>query len=627
MYMQKNILIYDIETKTGGNMDNPENHIIKRFGFYSYKDNQYHITNDLKVIQKVINNHKILVGFNNINYDNRVLIGNGINLDFKVNLDLYKVIKKRAGLIKLGNTFLSYVLRNYNLDTIVKTLKLDEGGKLDFDYSILEKDENTEEEIKLIDKYLLKDLEITKKLFMFVYNQFDSWKHYINDKDRKNLKHLSCAQSVYTYKVLAEKCGFEEEYDDTKEKSKLTSGGYVSYPAIEKLEGNIYCLDYSSLYPHIMIMCNLYGRLKNGEQGWNGGGKWKINGTYNDKEMHKTSKVLMEIYNERKQLKKDNNPKEYGLKVSLNTIYGILRNPSFKNVYDDIAGNDICLIGQQWILLARKKFKEAGYFVFYTDTDSVYLEDKFNDKERLMKIKNEIINEIKNSVPFPVDTFDMDIDYKIAMIHFFKGGNKKQNEELIDEDDIKNKELGLMKKNYIFLYYDNNNDIQLFIKNLGIVKRNNTQLSKKIFWEKMVPLIKETYNCKFDSNLIYTWIKEYLKKDIFLISKRIGIGNIKNYKSNTCIQVQAYNYIPKNKTEKLGSGIHYFIPNKKIGIGKNMIKYCTIDEYNDFLNYNDIYIENVMRELRYFNSNYVIKKLKKEKYIPIEKQLMQKKLF
>ena len=629
MVKMENILIYDIETATNGSAINEiEKHKLKYFGAYSYKTKQFYFLSDKKEIQNLLNQHKIIVGYNNKYYDNPILEQEGIKIKFKVSIDLLKTIQQRAGLTPFKNSFLSYIIKSYSLDSVTQTLGLaKDETKLSIDYTIFNKDNPTEVELKEMKKYTLRDIELTKKLFEWVNDKFDGWKHHLLESDQRNLVHLSCAPSVYAYKVLAHRCGFKEEYTNSKELHNQGMGGYVAYPAQEKVEGNIYCMDFASLYPHIMIQCNLYGRNKKENVGWSGNDILSIDGFYSTENIHKVSNVLMDIYNERKELKKKKDSREYGLKIVLNICYGLLRNPIFKNVYDKVAGNDCCIIGQQWIKYARKKFKDAGYFVFYTDTDSVYLQDPFEDKERLMLVKQNIIMNIKRKIPFPQETFDMDIDYKIDMIHFFKGGNIKEDSEL-DEEDNKNKKLELMKKNYIFIYEDNG-EKKMFIKNLGIVKRTCSEVSKKIFWDNMVPHIIKTHDCKFENSEIERWIDNYLNEDVMSIASRITVKNKKEYKSKGCIQVQAHDYIPKDKQHPLGVGIHYFIPNTKFGIGKGGKKYCTIEEFKKYCTIKDVYIHGIMRELRYFNKDYKEQKLsnKKKKEIKFEDTMKQIELW
>ena len=334
------------------------------------------------------------------------------------------------------------------------------------------------------------------------------------------------------------------------------------------------------------------------------------------------------MYIERRDLKKNKDPREYGLKIAMNTIYGLLRSSLFKSVYDEVAGNDVCLVAQNWVKLARKRFKEAGYFVFYTDTDSVYIEDKNDNKERLLEVTKNIITEIKAGVPFPADTFDMDIDYEIDFISFFKGSSNNDNEKDLDEEDTKNKELGLLKKNYLFSY--KKGDVHdVYVKNLGIVKRSNTPLSKRIFWEKMKPLILQNHSCKFPNNILEDWVKEYIEQDIGLFTRRYTVKKRDSYKVEGCMQVQIHDYIPEGQTNILGPGTYFFVPNKRIGVGKGFKKYCLLEEYENNLNYNDLYLDVVMKELSYFNENYipVVTSKKREKVIPFENKFQQLELW
>jgi DNA polymerase elongation subunit (family B) len=621
-------LIYDIETATNGaSFQELDKHKLRFFGAYSYLDNKYYLFNhhQKEEIKELIAKHKFVIGFNNKYYDDPILEHEGVHFDYKTIIDLKKIITQRQMSIKWKNSVLAYHLKDESLNTITRTLELVDNltAKGDIDYNVLNKEEFTKEELKEIEKYTIRDIEITKKLWEWCFNWFDSWGHLLSKSDQDKLVHIHCSPSVYSYKVICKKAGLKEEYSNLKDKNRFTEGGYVAYPAIEALKGNIFCMDFASLYPHIYIQCNIFGRQK--EKGWQG---FDCKGFYNTKEMHKISKALHEMYKERKALKKAKDPREYGLKIALNVSYGLLRSSLFKSVYDDIAGNDVCLIGQNWIKLARQRFKEAGYFVFYTDTDSVYIEDKENNKNKLLEITKQIVEEIKSQVPFPVDTFDMDIDYEIDFISFFKGSQTNENEKELDEEDIKNKELGLLKKNYLFSYKKGNKR-NVYIKNLGIVKRSNTELSKKIFWEKMKPLILQNYSCKFTNKQIEDWVKEYIEKDISLFARRFTVKKRDIYKVEGCIQVQIYDYIPEGIKNNLGIGTYFLIPNKRLGVGKGFKKYCTLEEYKNNLTYDDLYLDVVMKELHYFNKNYIPFKMsnKKEKIIKFEDTLTQQELW
>src|SRR6056297_2124100 len=79
------VLIYDIETETFGSRPDAKKDKLKIFGFYSYKIDKYCLIpfTDKKAIQKVIDNHKFLVGFNNEKYDDPILKREGISLEYK----------------------------------------------------------------------------------------------------------------------------------------------------------------------------------------------------------------------------------------------------------------------------------------------------------------------------------------------------------------------------------------------------------------------------------------------------------------------------------------------------------------------------------------------------------------
>ena len=61
-------------------------------------------------------------------------------------------------------------------------------------------------------------------------------------------------------------------------------------------------------------------------------------------------------------------------------MYGVCGNPSFKHLFNPITAGDCTRLARQWVKLARQMLYENGYKIIYTDTDSVYLEDVFNNK-------------------------------------------------------------------------------------------------------------------------------------------------------------------------------------------------------------------------------------------------------
>lgn len=659
--INEDVLIYDIETKTYGKPDSSKDDL-RIFGCYSYKTNKSYVLTSKEQIQKIINSHKFLVGFNNIRYDDPILKREGIKLDYKIIIDLFKIFEQRAGGIKIKAGMLKDLLMEYKLDYITKTLGLttEESGKKQIDYNLFKKDVWTPEEKEEIIKYTKRDIEITKKLFDWVETYFEGFKDFVTDQDVRTKKHLTDTIAKFSYKAICKAMDWEPTYGNTFSTEESISGGYVAYPAGEKYSGDIYCLDYNSLYPHIMIQCNLYGRrvdIVDDTEFWTGSNKWNVEGAYYSENLSRVCKLLRKwyftrLYYKRKfvlvenkqtysmkkiqdfkdkeifyvdlntknldliKIKVDNklikeykelfelgeDKKEYTVKIIINTIYGILNNPYYEKVFDMIAGGDCTRIGRQWTKYARKVFRDEGYGILYTDTDSIYLIDSFNDKERMLKVKDKIINDIKASVPFPQDTFDMGIDDEIKHMFFFKGGNKDKDNKDFDEDDYINKLKGLMKKNYIYVTKDN----KIKIKNLGIRKKSNTPLSKKIFWEYLVPQIKEKGEVKFSKSYIRNIMLELLTKDLSLMAMRKNVGDFTQYEKTSPGGMQAQISL------KYGAGIHFLIPNKKmIGVGKDKNKrFCTMDEFNKYkMTINDISLTNVWKELEYFTKPVVNKNI------------------
>jgi DNA polymerase elongation subunit (family B) len=272
----------------------------------------------------------------------------------------------------------------------------------------------------------------------------------------------------------------------------------------------------------------------------------------------------------------------------MNASYGIFLVPYYKKVFDSMAGGDCTRIGRQWIKYFRKCFRDAGFVNIMTDTDSVVVK---GDREKILAVKDKAVNDILVTVPFPQDLFNMKIEAEVKYIYFFKGKDEDTSiEDDLDEDDFINKSQNLMKKNYIYVTKDD----KLVVKNLGIQKKSNTPLSKKIFWEHLVPEIKKG-TIEFKRTYIKNLMMELLTKDLSLIMLRKEVGPIEQYiKSPGSIHAQI--------AQRYGVGIHFIIPNNaSIGVGKDKKRYCTMEEFKARgLTISNIDLDNVWKELDYF---------------------------
>jgi DNA polymerase elongation subunit (family B) len=574
------MLIYDIETETVGSEINPNVDILKFFGAYEYEDKKYHFYSykEKDKIKELFKKHRIITNFNGQEFDDIILKRSGL-MNNHINIDLYKILKKRGQFLKISG-------RSFSLKNIAKELNLTELKEENFDYDLLNKNEWTDEELKEIKKYTLQDIKVTKELLDKVYKFFEPFKDFVSDWDRVNLSWLTCSMAVYSYKVICNYADIKEEYDRENYNKEKYKGAFVIIPTVNEEHNDIYCFDFNSLYPHNNIQGNLFShncKCCSEKEKWKGNELFKVEGQYCSKKQGKIEQTLLFLYKLRQKYKKEKDPREYALKIVLNSFYGASANPIFKNIYNKTTASDCTLIGRSCLEIARDMFDKAGYKIIYGDTDSIYLKDEFKNKDRILKIKNNIVDKIKENLPFPSDTFDMGIDEEIKHIWFF---NKK-------------------KKNYMYV----TNDGKLKIKGLPMIKRDSSRIGYYIF-NKYLRSEALKGNVKFK----YDYIKELVKKEfdnninLFLREFRIKTGNF--YNNKTSIQYQIF--------KKYGKGTHKLISNQKIGVGKG-IKYCSIDEFkNNDLTFNDLNLKKMWRELIIFiedkeNIGWSKKKIKQKK--------------
>jgi len=247
--IDKDVLVYDIETYTPTKgMPDAENDEFRLFGCYSYKTGKPYILTDLSEVQKVINAHRVIVGFNiegkkdNPGYDNNVLKRHGIKFYNKVYVDLRNVIVDRAIIMKVKDGMLKDLLMEFSLDYITKTLHLvdEESSKIHVDKNLFNKKQWTNEELKTMREYLNRDIEVTKKLYEFIEDYFSVFKNFVPEDDINRKTYLTASAASFVYKVICYSLGWTPKYPDKfgdsgeDESEEKISGGYVSYPTGEE---------------------------------------------------------------------------------------------------------------------------------------------------------------------------------------------------------------------------------------------------------------------------------------------------------------------------------------------------------------------------------------------------------
>ena len=515
---QGDVLIFDVETSSPHDISHPDYRstaTVKWFGAYSFKDQQYYFFDykEKESIQKLINDHKIVVGYNSKSFDlvvceNKI---NQFNFDYKIKIDLMRVLfvpevrkSVRESIIKVKGRILKDLLKNHKLKHVGEVLGLSV-EKGDIDFRILHKMSWTKEEVNDILKYLWKDLVLTKEMFEYFYEEFLPMKSFMSEDDQRKYNWYRTSTGSYTYKVVCYQAGIPEKYpEDDERQYKKYEGGYVAMPIKESHSGKIYLLDFTSAYPHAFMMGNLYSHSCScceEHEKWKGNSLFPVKGNYCQKQMGKIEKVIEKLYNLRLEYKKNKDPREFAVKVLINTLYGISGSSTFKSLYSITTAADCTLMARQMIKHARTRFNEVGYELIYTDTDSVYLRDPFNDESKLLRVRDTIIDDIKSNVPFIKNTFNMIIDDRIKAIWFFTD----------DHGEFK-------KKNYIYITEKNN----IEMKGIALIKSDCSRLAK-IVYSRLKPLIKKNTNIKFDRMFVEEIVMELIKEDLRLVERYIKV--------------------------------------------------------------------------------------------------------
>jgi DNA polymerase I len=367
--------------------------------------------------------------------------------------------------------------------------------------------------------------------------------------------------------------GIDELYDDSAEHIDY-EGALVLSPTKETARGKIMYYDFSSLYPSVYIMHNLFSSncscCKDNSEKWHGSEMFpNIIGYYCKKTPGKIENMIADMLAKRREMKKNKDPREKIYKICLNSIYGLSSSGLFKQVYRPNMSADCCKIAQSCIKYAMKKFIDAGYIVLMGDTDSCVIEVPENKTVEESKIlAKQIAKELSDASPFPFSNFELKLEAEIKYMQFFR-----------DTDG------SLKKKNYIYVNQEN----QITIKGLDVIQKDCSQISKYIFETIVKPKILNELDCKFKKSEIDKIIKDMLSKDITLIAKRFNIKNSK-YKTNTSI----YSLIK----EIHGDGEILLVKNKRLGAGKS-VKYCNLEQAKQ-LKFQDLDLSDVYSELEPF---------------------------
>lgn len=653
----KNALVLDIETSA---MDSWGNEIsirgnfeayvnsakVKWVGFYSYKNNKQYYFNaqtQAREIINLLNSHNVLVHFNGTEFDVPILINNGFidpqkrynHIDLMVILGLTTSRTKDGNKYKGRGALMDYKFKNNSLRHMAEVMKL-ETQKGDIDYAIFNKDEWTEEETNEILKYLSSDVMAQKQMFDKLVIYWKPFAELIDEKYIYDLSWLKNSIASLTYKCICQVLNTEPTYGEINSQAE-EMGGFVLLPKQEESHGVFY-VDYTSLYPNIFSCFNLTAEIpedeiENYENVWHGNDLFQVKGYYDCSKWHILSKWIAEKLEERIKLKQTDSesPLIYTLKIILNTIYGIIRSAIFEKVHTKNAGYDCCWIGQQINKFTREMLEQFGFDILQSDTDGFMIkaiDDKNNTKEYVLECLEQIVEIIKEHMPFPTNNFTIKIEeyfeyllspfseqslvednirdkLKDGMISGYIEKEIDKKKCIIDESTGEVVKVGRSwiktrrgrKKNYLFIH-ESKGELKVELVGLPLKKDTATPLGVQIFKEVLEPEILKQKRAKFPKSYIQELIEDYLKKDgvIESLATEYKVQKFDTYKNASQLHAQISKEYFNGE-----AGVIRLIKNNKVGkCGKGNL-YCSILEAKEAqLSVEDLNLEKVNNELEPF---------------------------
>ena len=589
---KEDVLVYDIETYSTYDLENEHEKYIadakaKWFGCYSYQSKAqgkyycFKVLGNEHLIKQILSEHKVIVGFNSVEFDGAILKNKANNLwpeGYHIELDTQDILVRRRGKL------MKYAFPSESLKNVAKVMNLPvEKGEIDF--MIFAKDSWTTEEEEEIKKYLKRDVELTKLMFDKLYDYWVPFTKLLSKKNIDNWSWIQCLEGSLAYKWFCHITGCAEEYGEKGPKTE--GGGRVIEPTVLE-ETDVIYVDVVSLYPHAYAMFNLLGEVSAFTLGsWHGNDVFKVQGWYSIKEQHIAAKEISRMLKERLVLKKEdpNNPMQYTYKILLNSFYGANRSQMFKNLYTPNSGADCCYLGRQIQIIMEKMMAERGYRTIAGDTDSIFLKHKDGKipYEQIKKDLQEVTDFIKANVPFPLDTFNIEVEAIINYIMFVK--DKKEKEKTL-------------KKNYVYIKYKVGKTPEVVIMGLPIKKANATALGPMIFKKYIEPRMVTENKGKFEKDWIVSLVKKELKENLELTAQEYNCNRFEMYsqagKKSLSAQISKAYLNNSNGKIKL-------IKNTRIGkVGSNY-RYCTLEEAKQAnLGISELDLEKVYNELSPF---------------------------
>lgn len=318
------------------------------------------------------------------------------------------------------------------------------------------------------------------------------------------------------------------------QKESGITGGYVmaKKPGVYN---NVLVLDFKSLYPSIIRTFNidpaslLEKKEKNCIE--------SPNKVYFKNQDGILPKMIEKMSAAREKAKKEKRElANYAIKITMNSMFGVLANPNCRYYNYDMA-NAITNFGQMIIKLTAEQIEKQGYKVIYMDTDSTFVETSL-PKEKAIELSKSLPRDINNFYKdyvkknYSRESF-LEIEYEKLYFSL-----------LIPSLRIKEKseEEKAAKKRYAGLYEENGEE-KLEIVGLEAIRGDWTDAAKEFQRELLLRL--------FHKEEIKKFILDYVKKlksgklDNKLIYKKSIRKNLDEYTKTTPPHVKAARQLDK----------------------------------------------------------------------------------
>jgi DNA polymerase-2 len=322
----------------------------------------------------------------------------------------------------------------------------------------------------------------------------------------------------------------------TKKEEKIR-GGFVSSlkPGIYH---NVLIFDFKSLYPSIIRTFNIdpssYSerKIKDSIE--------SPNKAYFKNQNGILPEIIDELHQAREKAKKEKRElASYGIKIIMNSFFGVLASPNCRFFNLNIA-NAITYFGQEIIKLTAKEIEKLGYKTIYSDTDSVFVETSLEKSKA-----NNLGKEIESTINKFYENYTKE-NYKRKS--FLELEFEKQYISLIIPKirDIKSEKAA--KKRYAGLVEKNGKE-EIEITGLEAIRGDWTEAAKEFQIELLNKVFHNEETSKF--------IKEYIAKlragkmDEKLVYKKSIRKNLEDYTKTTPPHVKAARKLPQPITSNI----------------------------------------------------------------------------